>query len=141
MSANEWVPTEPGAPPLQASPDLRFLGTTRSWRGGKSFAIAFLSSTFRILRSESTGFEGRSLVKWELRSVPWFVVSLSSLMEDSGGERAESGENSNAFSRFVSADAASSGESSEWVPAEPGAPSLQSSSDLRLTGTIRSWRG
>ena len=120
--SSEWVPTEPGAPSLQSSSDLRFLGTTRPWRGVKDSAIAVMSSTFGVLKPDSAGFEERSLVKWELRSMPWFVVSLSSL-GDSGGKR--------------TADR----ESSEWVPTESGAPSLQSSSDLRFLGTTRPWRG
>ena len=77
--SSEWVPTESGAPSLQSSSDLRFLCTTRPWRGVKDFAIAVMSSTFGVLKPDSTGFEERSLVKWELRSMPWFVVFLSSL--------------------------------------------------------------
>ena len=69
---------------MQSSPDLRILGTIRSWRGVEDFAIAFLSSTFGVLKPGSAGFEGRSLVKLELRPVPWFAAPLPSLMEDSG---------------------------------------------------------
>ena len=81
--SSDWVPTESGAPSLQSSSDLRFLGTTRPWRGVKDFAFAVMSSTSGVLKPDSAGFEGRSLVKWELRSVPWFVMSLSSLGDSS----------------------------------------------------------
>ena len=52
----------------------------------EDFAIAVISSTFGVFKPDSAGFEECSLVKLELRSVPLFVLSLSSL-GDSGGEK------------------------------------------------------